>query len=75
MRTQRVWVTSGARPIPSFFPFQNYLFHRAKANAPVRKNYAAQLRQLISRLKADVPRAQNQYDKVKPYLSKNALGE
>ena len=57
-------------PIPSFFPFQNYLFHRAKANAPVRKNYAAQLRQLISRLKADVPLAQNQYDKVKPYLSK-----
>ena len=34
------------------------------------ENYAAQLRQLISRLKADVPRAQNQYDKVKPYLSK-----
>eukprot|EP00943_MAST-04B_sp_MAST-4B-sp1_P009028 g9028.t1 len=57
-------------PVPSFFKFQNCLFRSATKNAPILKTYSAQLKTLIRRLKQDVPRAQNQYDKVRPYLSK-----
>ena len=57
-------------PTPSFLKFQNYLFNSAPLNAPALKGYAAQLKKLIQGLRVDIPIAQNQYDKVKPYLSK-----